>query len=207
MDLKNIGVIDSLYWEALYYCVRKNYNLPQMIQSISPKQIECKSWLIEELHNIPIDMKHVQLFGGWNGYPLIDFLIQNFDIETIRNIDMDSEALSICNKYKNLFKHNNIVKIEKADILQLEKDYSNVDLVINTSSEHMPDLSTLIQNKQYKNTCVFALQSNNMFHLDEHTNCVNNVNELEVKSRLSKILYKGTKIFNEYERYMVIGIV
>ena len=53
---------------------------------------------------------------------------------------------------------------------------------------------------------IFALQSNNMFHLEEHINCVHNVKELESKSELSNILYSGTlEMPNGYERYMVIA--
>ena len=51
------------------------------------------------------------------------------------------------------------------------------------------------------------MQSNNMFHLEEHINCVHNVKELESKSELSNILYSGTlEMPNGYERYMVIGL-
>ena len=83
----------------------------------------------------------------------------------------------------------------------------SIDLVINTSSEHMLDLPILIKDKQYKKECVFALQSNNMFHHSDHINCVNSVEELIQKSGLSKILYSGTLNLDEYERYMVIGLV
>jgi hypothetical protein len=71
----------------------------------------------------------------------------------------------------------------------------------------MPDLPILIKDKKYKPQCFFALQSNNMFHLEEHINCVHNVKELESKSELSNILYSGTlEMPNGYERYMVIGL-
>jgi hypothetical protein len=71
----------------------------------------------------------------------------------------------------------------------------------------MPDLPDLIKNKSYNSKCFFALQSNNMFHLEEHINCVHNVKELESKSGLSNILYSGTlEMPNGYERYMVIGL-
>lgn len=203
--LNNIGVINPYYWKMLDFCIRKNYDVAQIIRSISPNQLECKSWLVDELQNLPVGFKNVQLFGGWNGYPLIDMLLQNFDIKFILNIDMDKQAKKICYGYRYHFQHEKIVDVQNDDVLNITGDFPNVDLVINTSAEHMPDLPILIKNKQYRQKCIFVLQSNNMFHLDEHTNCVNSVDELEEKSNLRHIFYKGTKVFDNYERYMVIG--
>jgi len=45
-----------------------------------------------------------------------------------------------------------------------------------------------------------------MFHLDEHTNCVNSHEELAEKSGLNTILYSGKLDLDNYERYMVIGL-
>ena len=205
--LSNIGVINPHYWKVLDFCVRKNYNISQAVESISPNQLECKSWLVDELQNLPVEFKKVQLFGGWNGYPLIDMLLRNFNIESILNIDMNEEVQDICFRYRTLFGHEKIVKTKAHDILTMEGSYLDVDLVINTSAEHMPDLPILLENKQYAGTCIFAIQSNNMFYLDEHVNCVNSVDELEKKSNFKHIFYKGTKVLNNYERYMVIGIV
>ena len=62
---------------------------------------------------------------------------------------------------------------------------------------------------------MFVLQNNNQFTLwpdshpwvsDENNSCVNSVDELAAKSGLSVILYSGTKVFKNYERYMVIGL-
>ena len=205
--LNNIGVIDPRYWKVLDFCIRKGYNISQAVESISPKQLECKSWLVDELQNLPAEFKKVHLFGGWNGYPLIDMLLQIFDIESIRNIDMNEEVQDICYRYRTLFGHDKIVKPQHCDVLTMEGTYLDINLVINTSAEHMPDLPILLENKQYHSQCIFAVQSNNMFHLDEHINCVNSVDELEEKSQFKYTFYKGTKTFDDYERYMVIGTV
>ena len=71
----------------------------------------------------------------------------------------------------------------------------------------MHDLPKLIENKFYSKNCVFALQSNNMFHVkDQHINCSNNLDEFIKKSGLTKIWFADTyKMSNGYERYTVIG--
>ena len=204
--LKNI--IDPIYWKVLRNTISKGYDARKALWSISPDQIKCKTWLVQELLNIPFKRPVVQLYGGWFGFPLIDFLEEHFELSKVENIDLDPLAIftfKMYRKHKKLsrskyIKNNN--SIISNTILDKE-----ADLVINTSCEHMPDLPILIKNKKYKKTCVFVLQSNNMDYLEEHTNCCTSEDHLIEKSRLSHILYKGKKLMeNGFERYMVIGM-
>jgi len=208
MDMKALNnIINPIYWEILLRAYKAKYDVYQVIQSISPNQIKCKSWLVEELSRLPVEFRNIQLYGGWYGFPLIDFLLEEFEINLIQNIDLDEEAIAIYNMHvlrRNL-KNKLVGKI--TDASSRTRYDKSIDLVINTSSEHMSDLPILIKDKQYKKECVFALQSNNMFHHNDHINCVNSVEELIKKSGLSRILYSGTLALDEYERYMVIGLV
>ena len=192
------------YSECLGWFYRRHpEKIGDYIKSVSPKQIQCKQWLLKELRRVPHDFKNIQLYGGWYGYPLIDMLDRAYNLETLTNIDCDKFATSVCFNFKNIFEHH-FVKTVTKDV----KDYQkclDTDLVINTSSEHMSDLPILIENKLYSDNCIFALQSNNMADLDEHTNCVNSHEELAQKSGLNKILYSGKMTLDNYERYMVIG--
>ena len=210
MDLNTTG-INEIYWRMLWKYSKDN-NLEKikiLLDSVSPSQIECKKWLVDELSQLPVpEPINVQLFGGWYGYPLIDFLRNRFDIGLLENIDIDKSAIKICKNINSSLKLNQLVyKTRVDDVSNPGKTDICTQLVINTSSEHMPDLPVLIKNKKYNKNCIFALQSNNMFHLEEHINCVHNVKELESKSELSNILYSGTlEMPNGYERYMVIGL-
>jgi len=193
------------YGECLNW-VYKNYpeKIESFAQSLTPKQIKCKEWLVSELLNIPYEFESIQLYGGWFGYPLIDILSKQYRIKQVLNVDIDSVALETCQKYSRCFNHY-FVKTLNTHVTDQFESY-DTDLVINTSSEHMDDLPKLINNKRYKKSCVFALQSNNMDHLEEHINCSTSEDELVEKSSLSKILYKGTLTFDNYKRYMVIGL-
>lgn len=192
------------YSECLGWFYRRHpEKISDYIKSVSTKQIQCKQWLLKELRLVPRDFKNIHLYGGWYGYPLIDMLDRAYNLETLTNIDCDKFATSVCFNFKNIFEHH-FVKTVTKDV----KDYQkclDTDLVINTSSEHMSDLPILIENKLYSDNCIFALQSNNMFDLEEHTNCVNSHEELAQKSGLNKILYSGKMTLDNYERYMVIG--
>ena len=200
--------MDERYSECLGWFYRRYPDkIKEYIQSVSPKQLWCKKWLIRKLIEVPRDFENIHLYGGWFGYPIIDYLDKNYKIKSLLNIDFDRTATRTCNRFSEFYFMHNYVKSLYADVSQVSGDFKNIDLVINTSSEHMPDLPELIKNKSYNETCVFAIQSNNMFHLEEHVNCVNSADELVKKSKLSQVLYSGKMMFDNYERYMVIGIV
>ena len=220
MDLNTIG-INEIYWKILWENSKDNdlEKIKVLLDSISPIQLECKRWLVDELSKLPVtDPMNVQLFGGWFGYPIIDFLRNEFEIYYLENIDIDKKALKIFeqfNRLNNRLKNvgsryrsiNSDVTKYQTEKSKESKPWHSINLVINTSSEHMPDLPVLIKDKKYKPECIFALQSNNMFHLEEHINCVNSKEELEHKSGLSRILYSGSlDMPNGYQRYMVIGL-
>ena len=209
MDTKALNnIIDPIYHKILRQGFIDNLNVQQILYSTHPNQIACKSWLVNQLSELPVHELKIQLYGGWYGFPLIDMLMDKLDISYIENIDLDPEAIKICKRYiqyKNLNK--SFIKTRLCDVSESRDTDKTIDLVINTSSEHMDDLPVLIKDKKYKRTCIFALQSNNMFHHSDHINCVNNVEELIEKSGLTNILYSGTLNLDEYKRYMVIGLV
>ena len=198
--------MDERYSECLGWFYRRHPDkIKDYIQSVSPKQLWCKKWLVNQLIEIPRDFKNIHLYGGWFGYPLIDMLSKQYIINSLTNIDCDKFATSVCFNFKNYFNHY-FVKTSTRDLVITGGTYNDIDLVINTSSEHMPNLPELINNKSYNKSCVFALQSNNMFDIDDHTNCVNSKEELTQKSGLNRILYAGSQNMETYSRYMVIGL-
>jgi len=199
--------VDNRYSECLGWFYRRYPDkIKEYIQSISPNQLSCKKWLTNELMKVPKDFENIHLYGGWFGYPLIDFLHDNYEIKNLLNIDFDRTATRTCNRFSEFYFKHNYVKSLYADILEVSGNFKNIDLVINTSSEHMSNLPELIKNKSYSKSCVFAMQSNNMFDIDDHINCVNSEDELIKKSGLNKILYSGTKNMETYSRFMVIGL-
>ena len=204
-DTNFIG-IDPAYWKVMWEGVNTGYDMIHFLDSLSPNQLESKYWLVETLSCL-VDREKlkVQLLGGWFGFPLVDILLQHLDIEYLQNIDIDDKALHIYRMFKESRKPHRLdcQCIDACTPYKLDKD---MDIVINTSSEHMPDLKEIRKNKDYKKDCLFAIQSNNMFHVEDHINCVNNEAELIEKSGLTDIQYSGKlEMPNGYERYMVIG--
>ena len=192
-------------------------NIPQIniSESISPNQISSKLWLVQELKktisNIPLN---IEIVGGWFGWPLIGMLYKEFDIEKIFMYDIDKNACRVAIQYREIFNKN------KDDIWILNENYWTrpekryvPNLVINCSSEHMKE--TFYKFNNYSKDCIFVIQSNNMFHIEDHVNCVESEEELIDKHKIREVLYSGSQNIIEwhdekieetkYKRFMVIG--
>ena len=204
-------IIDSAYWKVWWQALIDNYSAKDLLYSVGPDQLESKKFLVD---NIPLDEiskfkdLKIHLYGGWYGFPLADLLLKKFNnIHSITNIDIDENALALCRRYAHAKNIENKIDYKLQDIKEPISNDTGVRLVINTSSEHMPDLPELIANKEYTDNCVFALQSNNMFHVvDQHTNCKNSLEEFVESTGLTKIWFADSYLMpNGYERYTVIG--
>ena len=199
---KNTTGISKKVWEALWECELSNGDTKHFLDSMSPNQVASKEWLTNEVIKIGIKLKNFQLWGGWFAHPISSLLISSFPVERITNIDLDKNALSVCRKLNS----RELVDTHCQDIREYHLSDIETDLVINTSSEHMPPLHTILAKKEYKPKCLFAVQSNNMFHVPDHINCVNSEDELVENTGLKEILYKGSlDMPNGYKRFMVIG--
>ena len=72
------------------------------------------------------------------------------------------------------------------DVFEFRNAYKNANLFINTSCEHMKPMREWGPAPQYKNPwwdrvspAYFAFQSNAMFDIPTHINCVNNIEEFK----------------------------
>ncbi len=167
--------------------------------SLSYGQLGSKMWMVENLpkgNNI-----HIEIIGGWFGCPLIDLLNSKLNIKKIDFYEIDESCKKILAQYLNHF--NFEFEVSVFGNFFERKELRRRDLIINTSSEHMHDI---IEMKEYfKGNPAIAIQSNNYFDLDEHINCVHDVEELISKNELKRVWYKGGKKFEKYTRFMAIG--
>ena len=212
----NITGIEPAIHDSFNTAAKLGIDFYHFLDSFSQSQVESKSWLVDSLSIITDELwpnprkigYRIQLFGGWNGILITRLLTQNnFHIKRIHNIDLDENSIRVFRRYRE-FTNDNRLETTCGDVRTPHRWDKDIDIVIDTSSEHMPNLQEIIKDKQYKPECIFALQSNNMFHVEDHINCVNNEDELVEKSGISKIMYKGSlDMPNGYKRFMVIGHV
>lgn len=183
-------------------------------QSFDIKQIKSKEWLVKEFKsafesNVDkfLEIKKVFVLGSWYGQVLTSLLTEKIELSISLNLqtkkiplnisesmisfyDIDYEALKIAQLYTPDAKFCN----EDATKLKFS---GNDKLIINTSCEHMSPVDI--------KKSIVAFQSNDYFSVDDHVNCVNNVEELINQYDFKEIYYKGELDFNRYKRFMVIG--
>jgi hypothetical protein len=198
-DIRN--EINNLPYHKIEQWTIKNQteSLESYYDSLSYGQIESKKWLIENLTKG--DGLYIEIVGGWFGCPLIDLLNSKFNIKKIDFYEIDESCKKILAQYLNHFNFNFQVSVF-GDFFE-RKELRRRDLIINTSSEHMEDIVKM--KRYFKGNPVLAIQSNDYFDLDEHINCVHDVEELILKNEIRKVWYKGDLNFEKYTRFMAIG--
>lgn len=206
----------GLFGDTLKRIVLKQYphRLTDFIDSFSSNQLTCKTWLVSELLNIlkekpQIKCKKITLLGSWYGTVLVPLLIDNVKgIENIELLDMDADALTIGRKFLGKEYNGVSLSYSEADINFTDFTHRYSNIVINTSCEHMiPMDSVEFQNDK---DILYILQSNDMFSVREHVNCVSDNEEFAKQSGLKRTYYKGKKRLvgqdkEKYWRFMIIG--
>jgi len=192
--------------------------VPDFNDFYSRGQIASKKWLVEELSKVVSDNKlgNVAVFGAWYNF-IAHMLFEKFNIDKMYSIDIDGDVIHHIKKMmRNQINSGQLVPITldastikwfNNDIVVNTDDgatYCNdIDLVINTSCEHMSD-------DWFNNLptgTIVLLQTNNYFDNIQHSNCVKTLNDALDKYKMSNILYKGTLKTELYDRFMIIGVI
>jgi hypothetical protein len=155
----------------------------ELLDSYSPNQFLSKLNLINHIRSLDILNKdsEIVIFGSWYGSILIPAFYD--EVKKITCIDQDPKVISRA-KY-NLFKDLDVDFIT-GDVFEFRDQYKTTDLFINTSCEHMKPMKEWGPAPTYKNPwwdrvspTYFAFQSNAMFDIPTHINCVNNIEEFK----------------------------
>ena len=180
MDIKFLQTILNNLISSSMREVREDKDL---LDSFSPNQFKSKLKLVEHIDKLNILTKNseIVIFGSWYGSILIPAFYNK--VKKITCIDQDAKVISRA-KY-NLFKDFNIDFIT-GDVFEFRDSFKNADLFINTSCEHMKSMKEWGPAPTYKNPwwdrvspAYFAFQSNAMFDIPTHINCVNNIEEFK----------------------------
>ncbi len=181
-----------------------------LLDSFSPNQFKSKLKLIEHIDKLNILTKNseVVIFGSWYGSILIPALYDK--VRKITCIDKDPKVISRA-KYE-LFKDFNVDFIT-GDVFEFRDQYKNANLFINTSCEHMKSMKEWGPAPTYKNPwwdrvspAYFAFQSNNMYDIEGHINCVSSMEEFKYQMPdKAEILVEDKIVDDRGTRFMLIG--
>ncbi len=208
MEINKLIDLRLKFDENIYMKVGKyvKNNHPSYIDShrdsLSQGQLDSKFWLVDELVKLKWeDQMHIEIIGGWFGFPLIEML-SYLPIKQIDVYDKDPVCVDIMAQYVNAM--NMPFRIVSFGDYFERKEKRRRQLIINTSSEHMEDITCM--REWYKGNPVVAVQSNDFYSIEDHINCVQNEDELVEKMNLKEVIYKGRRSQPQYTRFMAIGL-
>lgn len=207
IDFNNNVITLSLFFNILKEIKNEPNLYLDIVDSLSENQFKSKINLIKFLTELEIlnDECEIVIFGSWYGSILVPALSNK--VKKIDCIDLNDNVIKIgknrlCKEYKNVvWRTGNIFSYQKIN-------YSEPNLIINTSCEHMHPMKTWPFWNQVKSGTRFAFQSNNMFNIEGHINCVNSIEEFKTQMPTnSKILLENVISDDRGERYTIIGQV
>ena len=188
--------------------VRENKDF---LDSVSPNQFKSKQVLIKHVEDLQLvdQNSHIVIFGGWYG----SILIPAFKyVDKITLIDKDKDVIGIAKN--RLFDHYKNVEFISDDVFSSFRDqYKTANLFINTSCEHMKPMNQWGPAPEYKNPwwdrvrpAYFAFQSNNMYDIPTHINCVSSIEEFKYQLPEKSEVMVEDKIRDERgTRFLLIG--
>ena len=180
MDVK---LLQNIITNLISSSMREVREDKELLDSYSPNQFLSKLNLINHIRSLDILNKdsEIVIFGSWYGSILIPAFYD--EVKKITCIDQDPKVISRA-KY-NLFKDLDVDFIT-GDVFEFRDQYKTTDLFFNTSCEHMKPMKEWGPAPTYKNPwwdrvspTYFAFQSNAMFDIPTHINCVNNIEEFK----------------------------
>ena len=175
-----------------------------IIDSFSDNQFNSKKTLlrlIEELDILRSDSS-VFIMGCWYGSILIPLLSDK--VRTIIAMDLDDTVIRI-GKNKLFKEYTNIIW-STGDVFLYPISEPNVNLIINTSCEHMEPMKEWPFWDRVGDNAYFAFQSNDMYQIEGHTNCVSSIEEFKLQMPDgATILYENELPDERGTRYTLIG--
>ncbi len=178
-----------------------------LLDSVSPNQYRSKEVLIKHVENLQLvdQNSEIVIFGT--------ILIPAFKyVDKITLIDKDKDVIGIAKN--RLFDHYKNVEFITGDVFDKFRDqYKTTNLFINTSCEHMKPMKEWGPTPEYKNPwserikgAYFAYQSNNMYDIEGHINCVSSMQEFKYQLPDNAKVMVEDKITDERgTRFLLIG--
>ena len=182
-----------------------------LLDSVSPNQYRSKDVLIKHVENLQLVDQNSQIviFGGWYGTILIPAFKY---VDKITLIDKDKDVIGVAKN--RLFDHYNNVEFITGDVFDKFRDqYKTTNLFINTSCEHMKPMKQWGPAPEYKNPwserikgAYFAYQSNNMYDIEGHINCVSSIEEFKYQlPDNAKVMIEDRIIDDRGTRFLLVG--
>jgi hypothetical protein len=191
-----------------------------LIDAFSQGQLDSKTWLIDKVRDLGLDLGRTWTLCGWYGTLAYLMFLRREEIrfDCIRSFDIDQNCAwladtmnrpNVINGWKFKATTMDVNDIYYDEFKFVTKKYDgtsqevleSVDTVINTSCDHMDRNRWFERIPQGK----LVILQNNDFVRDDHVNNVLSIKEFKKKYPLGTILYEGELDCKVYRRFMLIG--
>ena len=194
--MKNIGI------DLFKNIIKEARHDPTILDSYSPNQFKSKENLLEHIDMLLLEKPNVVILGSWFGSILVPALADMAN--KISCIDIDDRVIGV-GKSRLFTMYDNVDWIT-SDVFHKDRygRIKNADLIINTSCEHMANMSSLSPLKE--SNAYFAFQSNDMYSIKTHVNCVSSLDEfINQLPTNAKILSKDEIKDDRGTRFTITG--
>lgn len=189
--------------------------------AFSQGQLKSKSWLVDEVSKLDMDLGKVWILCGWIGtlgYIMLskrDFL----RFESIKSFDIDPRCAPLADtlnrpnvidgwKFKATTMDVNDLRYDGFKFTTIKYDgtaqemLESADTIINTSCDHMDSQRWFNNIPSGK---LVILQNNNFSDHHDHVNTVASIDQFKSRYPMKEYLYEGEIDCTVYRRYMLIG--
>lgn len=196
-------LIDTEHVHHWMQAIRQSTNPMRTMDAFWSGQLKSKEWLIEALSmqiSIKEDPVSIEIHGGWVGV-LASMLFQSsIPIKRIYSLDIDPNCEHIAIIMNKVEEMQGRFQASTGDMCNL---ISFVDVVINTSCEHITQEQYEIWLGKRQDNQLLILQSNN-YNIPEHIRTASSVDNFAEQCKI-KVQWSGTLNLPKYDRYMLIG--
>ncbi len=196
--------------------ITSDYPTFRLQQALSKGQVRSKVWLRDKLVELKVtaELKNILVLCGWAG-GLSRILSEKIPAQYV-SVDIDPDCFEIAKRLNKLLEiqgeyksvTQNIFDLNLSDPqffndLKLRSQFYPIDLVINTSCEHIADFSSWYNS--IPDGQLLVLQSNDFFDCKEHLNCSKDLDEFKASAPMKELLFAGELNLQKYNRFMLIG--
>jgi hypothetical protein len=198
--------IDTEHLHYWMQAIRQSPDPMRTMEAFWKGQLKSKEWLIDELslalqqYTVSSSPVSIEIHGGWVGV-LASMLFQSdISIKRIYSLDIDPMCEPIATMMNKGEEIEGRFQASTGDMCNL---ISFVDIVINTSCEHITQEQYETWLSRRNKDQLLVLQSNN-YKIDEHVRTADSLSGFMEQSHVD-IIWSGELTLPLYTRYMVIG--
>lgn len=194
-------MINYNYISDIAAIIRAGVDVDDFADSFSKTQLVSKKWLVDVLCDLQekttLSSPSILILGGWYGSYLVPMLRERLFPSHIYFNDIDHDRLRVA---KSLHAGEGI-SFHQFDATKTIPKF-DVDVVINTSCEHM---SSYDQMMQIDKDPLFVLQTCDNKNDPGHINTSSSTQDFLAKLQLSRVVFTARRDMGHKNRFLVIG--